>query len=418
MLLRGASAILSYSLSIILARLLGASEFGNYVYAITWVSVLSIPATFGFDRLVVRELAVYKSYKEWAEAKGLIFFSIKIIFLQSLFILSLAYLVTIFVINFTSPQLYKTLLVAFIAIPLYGFINFGQGVLRGLGRVVYSQMPSMFISPLLLLFWLGVYVLIRGTEINAFEIIVINIISTATLLCILGFMVKKYIPEEIFITRTISYKKKKWLGSAAFFVALSGMHIISSRTDIIMLGILKTSRDVGYYSVAVRLSDILTFILLSVNGTIAPTIASLYSRGEKEKLQKFITRSARLVFYLALPSGILLFIFGKWLLLLFGNGFVNGLTSLRILVIAQLVNISCGSVGLILNMTGNERITAFGVVLSALVNIVFNLVLIPVYGKEGAAIATGVSTIVWNIVLLLFIKNKLSLNTTAFSRLS
>jgi len=418
MLLRGASAILSYALSIILARLLGAEEFGIYVYVMTWVSVLSIPATFGFDRLVVRELAVYNSEKRWSEVRGFLKVSIIVILTQSLVIMVLSYLILSFFIQISNKELYTSLLIGVLAVPFLGLINLGKGILRGIGRVVYSQMPNMFFLPFLMLVLLVTLKFIWNLNITAFNVIFLYIVASLITIILLVAFLKKYLPQEVFIdTFNRKYKIKQWMGAAFSFFVLSGMHIINSRTDIIMLGMFKTTADVGYYNVAARLSDVLTTVLLSVNGVIAPTISSLYSSGDKNKLQAFITKSSRLIFFLSLPVGIVLFFFGSWILRLYGKDFVEGLVVLRILLIAQFVNFSCGSVGLILNMTGNERITAFGFGVSALINVILNMFLIPIYGKEGAAVATGISIILWNITLFILIKKKLSLNTSAFSRI-
>ena len=417
MLLRGASAILSYALSIILARLLGAEEFGVYVYVITWVSVLSIPATFGFDRLVVRELAVYKSEKRWAEIRGFLKLSIIVILTQSFIIVASSYLILSFIVQINNKELYTSFLIGILAVPVLCLINLGQGILRGIGRVVYSQMPIMFFLPCLMLLLVGGLKLIWGSNIKANSIIFLYIMAILIIIILVVAFLKKYLPKEVFNdTYSREYKIKQWMGSAFSFFVLSGMHIINSRTDIIMLGILASSKDVAYYSVATRLVDSLTFVLMSVNSVIAPTIASLYNRNEKDKLQKIITRGARLAFYIAFPIGILLIFFGKWLLLIFGRDFISGLYSLKILTVAQIVNISCGSVGLILNMSGNERITALVFGFSALLNIVLNLILIPLYGKEGAAIATSVTIVLWNIILYIIIKKKLLLNSTAFAK--
>jgi O-antigen/teichoic acid export membrane protein len=60
-------------------------------------------------------------------------------------------------------------------------------------------------------------------------------------------------------------------------------------------------------------------------------------------------------------------------------------------------------VGLILNMVGLERITALGVVVAAVINVFLNVLLIPFLGTLGAAVATSVSLIVWNVLLAIWL---------------
>jgi len=51
--------------AIILARVLGAEDYGAFVNAMAWVSLLTIPATFGFGILLVRDTVIYRSQGKW-----------------------------------------------------------------------------------------------------------------------------------------------------------------------------------------------------------------------------------------------------------------------------------------------------------------------------------------------------------------
>ena len=79
------------------------------------------------------------------------------------------------------------------------------------------------------------------------------------------------------------------------------------------------------------------------------------------------------------------------------------------------MNAAVGPVALLLNMTGYERYTMRGVGVSTILNILFNALLIPHYGMVGAAFATAITMIGWNILLLYFVKTKLNLNSSIFN---
>jgi len=61
--------------AIVLARVLGAEGYGAFANAMAWVSLLTIPATFGFGTLLVRDVAIYRSQGQWVLLKGLLRFS-------------------------------------------------------------------------------------------------------------------------------------------------------------------------------------------------------------------------------------------------------------------------------------------------------------------------------------------------------
>ena len=75
-----------------------------------------------------------------------------------------------------------------------------------------------------------------------------------------------------------------------------------------------------------------------------------------------------------------------------------------------------GSVGQVLNMTGHEKDSAIGMAIGAIANVCLNFLLIPRWGASGAAVATGVSVAIWNIVLAAFVYRRLGLNTTVIRR--
>ena len=87
---------------------------------------------------------------------------------------------------------------------------------------------------------------------------------------------------------------------------------------------------------------------------------------------------------------------------------------MAILVLGQLVNVGSGSVALLLNMTGYEWDTAKGVGIAAGVNFVLSLLLIPIVGIEGAAMANAVSVAVWNILMAGWVYKKLKIKSFGF----
>jgi O-antigen/teichoic acid export membrane protein len=81
------------------------------------------------------------------------------------------------------------------------------------------------------------------------------------------------------------------------------------------------------------------------------------------------------------------------------------------------VNAAAGSVGLLLNMTGNENFTARGYAVGVAVNLTLCLLLIPKWGIEGGAVAFAASRIVSNVLFSVWALKKINVNPTAFGRL-
>jgi len=101
--------------------------------------------------------------------------------------------------------------------------------------------------------------------------------------------------------------------------------------------------------------------------------------------------------------------------LVFGPEYDASYVPLLILLAGQMVNSAAGSVGFLLNMTGHERETARGMAVAATLNVVLNLLLTPLWGVQGAAIATAVSMIAWNALLWWAVHQRLGISSLAFN---
>jgi O-antigen/teichoic acid export membrane protein len=117
----------------------------------------------------------------------------------------------------------------------------------------------------------------------------------------------------------------------------------------------------------------------------------------------------------ALPGAVVLILFGGPLLdFVFGSEFARGASALALLVGGNLIAVAAGSVGNILNMTGHEGDTVFASGVAALSNLVLNLALIPVLGIRGAAAATALSLVLWNVILVFRVHSRVGVISLAW----
>ena len=140
-----------------------------------------------------------------------------------------------------------------------------------------------------------------------------------------------------------------------------------------------------------------------------PKFAIYYKKKNKVELAEIVTQSSKLIFWLSIPVVLIIFFIPGILLSIFDKSLTSSVNVLSILNIGQLVNISCGSVAVLLKMTEHEHIVknVLGGVL--LLNIVLNLILIKLFGEAGAAISSSLSIILWNILLCIIAWKKLGL---------
>ncbi len=130
-----------------------------------------------------------------------------------------------------------------------------------------------------------------------------------------------------------------------------------------------------------------------------------------DRLQKVVTLATRMTFAANFFAGAFVVVFGGWVLGLFGQPFIVALPCLYIFIFGHVVSAMAGSVGLLLSMTGHHNEVALVTGISVVLNVALNLLLVPHYGIEGAAAATAISLVCWNIVLVFRARKLLGINT-------
>lgn len=181
--------------------------------------------------------------------------------------------------------------------------------------------------------------------------------------------------------------------------------------DIILLSKFTDFKMVAYYSVGIKLTTMLSLVLASVNTVQAPKIAELFSLKDYKQLDDLIRKSTRLIMGLTFPGIVIILILSNFILNLFGEKYIIAQSALLILLVGQSFNALCGSVGTYMNMTGRQNVLQKILLTAFTLNLVLNLVLIPKYGINGAAIATSFSMIFWKVISVVYIYKKDKIKT-------
>jgi len=180
-----------------------------------------------------------------------------------------------------------------------------------------------------------------------------------------------------------------------------------------------SSEDVGIYRVVAASVLMINFGKQAIVSVVSPFFSRMYAKSEMQSLQALVTKSNQVVFLLSLPAFLVFLLAGEAMLgLIFGEEFSAGYVPLVILSLGYVFGMTIGSVSALLNMTGHEKYTAISVGMSAVLNIVLNLLLIPVWGIAGAATAMAVSMVISNSMLWVIAVRQLGIKSGIFGSLS
>lgn len=414
--LKIAATALGFVTSLLLARVLSANGYGVYVYAAAWTTLLIGPATLGFDRLLIRQVAVYRTEAAWGLIRGLLRQARRLTLLTSTGLSIAAGIAVWLMVAPADRQMRATLWLALLSVPFLALITLQQATAQGLKQVVLGQLPITLIRPVSLILLIFPLHAMTGAALLPAQVMALSLVVTFLTFAIGAKMLHKILPED-FKAHAV-YQTGGWVRRALPLLWLGGLYLLNSQMDTLMLGTMREPKEVAIYNIANRTAELMTFTLVAVSVTIAPTVAELWARGDVKRLQRVVKQSVRAVAAVSVPLAIGLIVFGRLILRLFGPEFAQGYYALVILTGGQLINALAGSVGLLLVMTNHERDVIIAHGLSLFVLLVLGSVLIPWWGIEGTAVARVSSLILWNVFLTFRVRARLGINPTAFGRLS
>ncbi len=291
---------LSFLTSVIMARFLGADGYGTYNNATAWVQILVPLASLGFGVLIVRDVAILRSQRNWQTLKGFLHFSDQLVMGVSLFLIVVVFCIA--EILFSSPEkalLQRTLILASVLIPLFTLSNMRQSTIRGYEHIAHAMLPDMVIRPvsMLLLLILFHFILPGGLSV---ELVVLFSIAAAVISLITSTVWKKrFSPPEVF-TVAPRYEIKTWFTAALPMRVYSAFQIIQARVSLVMLGAQSTAdKRPGYFlRAAYNLAYLLIFFPTAVSYVMGTIIAACKLRraGKRTPSQKAFTQTVRVAF--------------------------------------------------------------------------------------------------------------------------
>lgn len=306
---------------------------------------------------------------------------------------------------FGNPEMRWAVAATGAALPFFTIGQLNAEVARGLKRIVASEvfrtLGIPFVAFILFAIWLARGEAGVNAPFQAYFCGIVVVAAISVIFAVLTLRKKHQRPppgDRLGVQQLLTLSAPMMLGE--FGVILLG------RVDHLMLEILSTSEDAGVYGLVLRLSAIGLFIPAAIGVIAAPKIAGIYWSGDRAAFRRTAVLIARLMFAGALlPTVILCAAPGFWMGL-FGAGFERGGWALVGLCLAGLVISSTGFIGSILNMTGSEKFYRNIILFALALNIVLNLILIPILGVNGAAISSLATVLIWNAAAVVHIRRK------------
>ena len=422
MLYRIGGQLLGFLLTFVIAYFFGANGLGDYVLAIIVLKIFTLISKLGLDTASIRYIAEYSSENSLSSILDFRKKSIFLITTVSIICSLVMYLGANIIAEFIKANPQHIEITSFFILPMSLFIFHYQNM-RGLKEIAgYSFFfwMSQALFSLIAILALTTFTKDPAVPLYAYLISLI-VISIFSVISFSYFLNKRKRIKELFTDDKRSESIKNILIVSLPLMLAQAVHFIMSWTDKLMLGILDSpdvisglstnSAQIGVYHTAFKLSMFATIGLMAVKSIASPKFAELYKQREFKLLKKVTQQSTKLIFWTTLPLVALFIFFSENLMLLFGDEFQAGVFAFILLSIGRVFVSFSGAAGNLLQMCGRQVIFMNIAVIGSVINVVLNFSLIPIYGINGSAIATMISLVSFNFLLVYYVKKEFGFYT-------
>ena len=406
-----AGAGLLFGLHILLARVLGAEQYGIFAYVTSWLAFLVLPSKMGLDSAFVRFLPDYKANEDWGRFRGVIHDGFRFTIIFSLGVAGVLVAVTATFGTQLKPDLQLSFFIGAGVLPFMALFMVSWRGLQALQHVVVGMSCSQIIRPLIMAALIGVTLLLLKDTPNAPLVMVVHLLAYLGAWLIALHLFFRTANRDARFDKAIK-EPRQLLGTAAPLLAINVFFLLNAQAGAIITGVLGGTTEAGIFVSAMRIAQLLTFGLMGVNAMVAPMISQLYATRRFTELQRITVYAACGISAFTIPIAFIMVVGGPWLLGLFGPKFSAGYPALIILATGQAVNALAGSVGFLMTMTGHQNQAAVRMGCAAVINIVLCCILVPRLGATGAAIGTATGTAGWNILLYFWVRKHMDIDPT------
>ncbi|MFB6458314.1 lipopolysaccharide biosynthesis protein [Bradyrhizobium tunisiense] len=412
--IRVISAGLAYVSQVLLARWMGTSDYGVYVYVWTWVLLLGSMMDFGISASAQKIIPEYRSSGEQALLRGFLSGSRWLTFAVSTLV-SLALAGTVRLLSpWIDPAEILPLYIGCMTLPAFVVANTQDGIARSHDWMQLGLMPQFIIRQALIIGITGAAFLL-GYHLGAVAAMAAS--AGAVWIAMTGQMVvlNRKLADHI-EPGPKTYDIGGWLAVSLPILLVESFYLLLSYTDVLVLQQFRPSEEVGVYFAVVKTLALVSFIHYAMSATTAHRFAEYNASGDKARLSAYVAHAISWTFWPSLAATIVLLALGKPLLWLFGPQFTIGYDIMFVAAIGLVVRSAIGPVERLLNMLGQQKICALAYALAFVMNLVLCIALVPRYGGHGAAAATSISLTFETVLLFWIVRQRLGLHVLAFGK--
>ena len=384
------AAAVSYGFAILLARVMTVADFGQVAFFMTAALLLSVVGAAGQQMAMLRFVPPLLA---WGDRDGTLRdFAGAATCRAVTGAIIVATIALAVALTGVMPGLDPTVaLIGFALVPAMGWIDIQSHLARSHQHIALSMIPKEILwrglaAPALLIAWLGGGEALSPAPVLALLLAVLILLGIGQ-----GVALRRLTGlAPVWRLRCPERGAEDWRKATVPFWVGSVSNLFLANADILLVGALIGPAEAGIYFAANRLSQLLAFFVTAQNIVIGPQLSRAFALQDGDALATIIRRSTRAATVPTLVLGAVMWAGAPWLLMMFGAEFAAAEVSLKLLILAAILNAAGGPADIALNMCGHDRAAMrIGAVNLALGGglIVFGTLQGGVLGTAGAVLA-------------------------------
>jgi len=396
-----ADRVLGYITRIILARGLAPSEYGMFFLALSFLSIGIAISVIGLPGALERYVAYYHGRGDSRRVRGIV---------NSAFRLSVPIAVAVFAVLFGlsdilsndvfgNPGLSPLIKVLSFAVLAAPFIRLSLGTTTGFRKAKYEVMIRALFKSVLTLIAVVAALYFGFGVIGTGLAYMLGFVFTG----ILAFYFMSRLLNRMTGSERRSIPMKGKLLSFSVPLVFAGfVWNILSQADTIILGVFKSEIDVGLYHVVLPNAQLLLVVPVAIYYLLLPTISDLFAKNKKNDIKSIYKTVARLGFYFNFPLFLIVFVFpNEVITFIFGSNYlVGGMVGYAqsILAVGFFIYSFSRISNAVISLYERTGLWLLNAILTLGSNVLLDIILVPLYGVIGAAVATTISFIFFSIL--------------------
>lgn len=393
---RVGGAVLALVTQWVLARWLGAEDLGSYLFAYSWMIIVARLSGLGLNSGAARFIGEGLALDDRAQIRGFVGFSGRTVLAVSTAAAVIGISGTLVARGGPGDDPWP-LIIAFASVPVMALSGVFQGVAIAYSWFRAAFLPNVVLRPALFLAVVSVLWLMgRSVGVTVVMLLQLGSLVLALLLLVaaVGGPLRRSLAGAASRTEVSLWTKA---GLALLVVSLFRDYL--PELSIIVAGMYLSPDEIAIFSIAFKVAALISFVLFAVDSFTIPQVARSAAVDDRAGMESFAQRATRLTVLGSLAALVGFWIWGRWVLGLFGPEFVEGYALLLMLSVAQVIRASVGPVLPLLTVGGHERESLKVFAVSLVLVGPFVVLLAPAWGAEGVGAAVAAVIVISSLAL-------------------